>query len=496
MRLRIASRQSDLARVQAVHVARLVQAQLGAQGRTLEVEFHASESLGDRNLADPLWKMPEKGVFTADLSEGLRAGRYDVVVHSWKDLPLEADEAVLGCPVREDARDLVLFRSAALGAWQHGGTLAVLSSSPRRERNLASFLREFLPHPPAQVLFLPVRGNVPTRIRKLLQGEGGAHALVVARAAIQRLLHVPDPAFAPVAARLREDLSQVESVVAPLSINPPAPAQGALALEVRPADASTRALLAPIVDPASTADVREERRTLGRFGGGCHQRIGVSCTTTPAGRIEVLRGVTEAGEVLDRRTLVRAHAPAAPSASGLWSAARAGVTLFDRERLHVPPGRLEALPGWYVSHPEALPEVPASRPSWCAGLSTWKWMTARGHWVRGCDDGLGESGPAGYVKLAHAGAPGIEEGLATYRLVPRPVADAWTAWRLEGKTHFFWRSHSQFRLVTCAFPRLLGAEHACGPGSSARLIARDLAGHGGRVDLFLEEDAWRTHHGA
>lgn len=491
--LRIAARKSDLSRLQAVTVAGLIQSHWRGIGKQApEIEFHFSESLGDKNLSDPLWKMPEKGVFTSDLSRGLAEGEFDLVVHSWKDLPLESDGSVLGCPQREDSRDVILFRKEAITSWQKEGYLRVLSSSPRRERNLSAFLKEYLPQAPAQVEFVSVRGNIPTRIRKLIEAESGAHALVIAKAALDRLLHPrAGLEFLPLAKELHALLQKNESITAPLSINPPAPAQGALAIEARLEDARVREWVGPILDPEATQDVRRERATLARFGGGCHQKIGVSCTRHPFGRIEILRGITETGEVLDERKLISASEGQSPEWGRPWSSTLAGVTLFDRESL-TPRVELHGLAGWYVSHPDALPAgTPPGPPIWCSGLMTWRALTRRGYWVRGCDDSLGEGRHPGFTKLGHADSPELGDGVATYRLIARQFADPVRELGIEGKTHFFWRSISQFERVSGLCPKILEAQHACGPGATARYL-------GGRVKnlrIFLEEKEWRTHHG-
>ena len=87
MRLTIAARRSELARIQAYQVGDA----LATAHPHLDLEFSFHESLGDRNQNDPLWQMPEKGVFTQDFREGLLAGNFDLVVHSWKDLAIEDD---------------------------------------------------------------------------------------------------------------------------------------------------------------------------------------------------------------------------------------------------------------------------------------------------------------------------------------------------------------------------------------------------------------------
>ena len=82
--IKISSRQSALAKIQAYQVGQTLESASGSP-----VEYLFRESLGDKNLTDPLWKMPEKGVFTEDFYIDLIKNQTDMVVHSWKDLPTE-----------------------------------------------------------------------------------------------------------------------------------------------------------------------------------------------------------------------------------------------------------------------------------------------------------------------------------------------------------------------------------------------------------------------
>src|SRR5439155_20916772 len=184
MRVTIASRRSDLARIQAYQVGEA----LKTAHPQIEIDYSFHESLGDRNQNDPLWQMPEKGVFTQDFREGLLRGDFDLVVHSWKDLAIEDDpetEIVATLP-RADQRDLLLIRKDRWPEIERTGVLRILTSSPRRAHNLNSFLRGALPASIEDLKFENVRGNVPTRVRKLLHGD--ADGLIVAKAAIDRLL--------------------------------------------------------------------------------------------------------------------------------------------------------------------------------------------------------------------------------------------------------------------------------------------------------------------
>src|SRR4029079_1227989 len=223
MRVTIGSRRSDLARIQAYQVGEV----LRAAHPQIEINYSFHESLGDKNLKDPLWKMPEKGVFTQDFREGLVRGDFDLVVHSWKDLAIEDDpetEIVATLP-RADQRDLLLVRKDRWSHVEQSGAMSILTSSPRRAHNLDSFLRSALPAQISDLKFENVRGNVPTRVRKLLAGE--ADGLIVAKDAIDRLLEAgggssmvgdrPSDDFSETHSFLREALSQCLWMVLPLA---------------------------------------------------------------------------------------------------------------------------------------------------------------------------------------------------------------------------------------------------------------------------------------
>ena len=179
-KIRISSRRSDLARLQAYQVGKgLMQA-----NGDLEVEYFFKESLGDKNLNDPLWKMPERGVFTEDFVSDLLEERTDLVVHSWKDLPTEprANLEIAATLPRADARDLLLLRKNCLGK----ETLELLTSSPRRAFASGAVLAPLLPFKVKEIRTKPVRGNIFTRLKKLSDGEGDG--LFLAKAALDRLL--------------------------------------------------------------------------------------------------------------------------------------------------------------------------------------------------------------------------------------------------------------------------------------------------------------------
>ncbi len=512
MRVTIASRRSDLARIQAIQVGEA----LRAAHPQIEINYSFHESLGDKNLNDPLWKMPEKGVFTQDFREGLLRRDFDLVVHSWKDLAIEVDpetEIVATLP-RADARDLLLMRRDRWSEVERTGLMSILTSSPRRAYNLESFLPDVLPAQIKQLNFENVRGNVQTRVRKMLEQD--VDGLIVAKAAIDRLLSATLAEFAETREFLREALAQCRWMVLPLSANPAAPAQGALAIEISRQRDDMRKLVAPLNCSDTFTAVEHEREILRSYGGGCHQKIGASVLRRSYGEITFLRGLTDDGRVLDHREL-KPSRPRPPKISKeeMWPLESTEADWFTREKIvseteAVATGSVDSIasndpvastPGsgsqaLWIARADALTDEWISKEPpiiWASGVQTWKRLARRGVWVNGCAESLGEQEPprietlAGrspdWLKLTHES--GYTEGdlpaVATYRLAPKSEpAD------LRGKKYFFWKSGSSFEYALSKNPWLKSMTHFCGPGNTQRILWRN----GVEPHIFLDRDQW------
>jgi hydroxymethylbilane synthase len=523
MRVTIGSRRSDLARIQAYQVGEA----LRAAHPQIEISYSFHESLGDKNLNDPLWKMPEKGVFTQDFREGLLRGDFDLVVHSWKDLAIEIDQEteIIATLPRADARDLLLVRADRWPTVEASGAMTILTSSPRRAHNLDSFLRQALPAQLTELNFVNVRGNVPTRVRKLLQSE--VDGLIVAKAALDRLLEAPAVEaddFVETKRELRAALSQCRFVVMPLRENPSAPAQGALAIEISRRRDDMRNLIAPINCADTFSAVEREREILRSYGGGCHQKIGASVLRRPFGEVTFLRGLTDDGRVLDGCSLQASRPrppkvspellwPIDPAESNWFTRGRISVTdlpsLWERARVRASVGnsRLNSSSqprpkgsgndgpnALWIAKAEALPDdwQVAEKAIWASGVQTWKRLARRGVWVNGCAESLGEQeptrvetlagAPMNWLKLTHE--DGYTDGemptAATYRLVPGEGID------LAGKRYFFWKSGSSFEQALKLNPWLSEMTHFCGPGNTQRILEK----HGIEPHVFLDHGQW------
>jgi hydroxymethylbilane synthase len=246
--VRIGTRSSELAMRQAGQV----QAALAARGVAGELVTYTTT--GDRRLDVALTAIGGKGLFTKELEDDLLAGRVDCCVHSLKDLPTDGPVGlmVVARLEREDPRDALVVGPgpAAAGVVDLGGLApgarVGTSSLRRRAQLLAS-------RPDLEVVEL--RGNVPTRLRKV--DEGQVDAAILAAAGLHRL-----GAGQRVSAYLD----------APGWL--PAAGQGAIAVQVRVDDSALRAVLAALDHAPTTLATRAERAFLAALNGGCQVPIG------------------------------------------------------------------------------------------------------------------------------------------------------------------------------------------------------------------------------
>jgi hydroxymethylbilane synthase len=241
--IRLATRGSGLALWQAEWVRR----QLWDRG--LRSELVVVRTRGDAEHDRPLHNLEGKGFFTKEIEDAVLEGRADVAVHSLKDLPTTLPPGLeLGAvPRRGDPRDCLVTRQsgirslADLPAGSRIGT-----SSLRRSAQLRALRPDVEP--------ASIRGNVPTRIDKVMAGEYDGAMLAVA--GLERL---------GLAARAAFTLDPHDVM--------PAPGQGALALEIRTGDARTAGDIAALDDAATRARVAAERAVLAELEGGCRAPI-------------------------------------------------------------------------------------------------------------------------------------------------------------------------------------------------------------------------------
>jgi hydroxymethylbilane synthase len=224
----------------------LAQTRLIAERFGGEVAVRVIRTAGD--LSDRPIRELGDGAFVTAIEDALRTGEIDLAVHSLKDLPTEgpADLVIAAIPEREDPRDVLITRSRdGLAGLPRGAVVG--TSSPRRAAFLTALRADAMPR--------EIRGNVDTRLRKVRDGE--YDAVVVAAAGLRRL---------GIAFDEREAL--------PIELCPPAPGQGALAVQIRASDHRLAARLAALDDAATRLAVTAERALLRAMGASCEIPLG------------------------------------------------------------------------------------------------------------------------------------------------------------------------------------------------------------------------------
>lgn len=277
--LRLGARGSLLSRMQSRQVAdALEKAHPG-----LRVELRIFKTSGDAIVGRPLHEEGGKGLFTRELELALLADQIDFAVHSYKDVPVtmplvdQADLTVAAVPAREDVRD-VLVGAASRRIEDLPRGAKVGTGSLRRRCQLLAV------RPDLEVQ--SIRGNIDTRLKKVRDGQYTAILLAMAGLRRSGLFDEADMT-----------LLDVETVL-------PAAGQGALAIQCRSSDRSTRRILAAVNDPEAAQCVTLERELVRKLNGDCHSPIAAWAQMTN-GRISLQAAVGARGGELP---VVRASA--------------------------------------------------------------------------------------------------------------------------------------------------------------------------------------------
>ena len=299
MKIRILSRKSDLAVIQAYEFGEYLKFKFPK----VEIDYLKRSTSGDNDLTTPLSEMPMEGVFTNDLRNELINNNCDLIIHSWKDLPLDVgNQTEVAITLdRADPRDLFFIKKNSVKKINEDSSISIFSSSPRRQYNLESFVKNYLPFKIENIKFEDIRGNILTRFKKFL--DENVDGFVVAKAAIDRLLKADKNHFPDLRNNLFSYISECLWSVIPLSVNPSSPGQGALAVEIRSVDTDLKKLLYEINNEADYENVILERKELQKYGGGCHQKIGVSFLNTHFGKLKYSKGENENGSAFYEKTI-------------------------------------------------------------------------------------------------------------------------------------------------------------------------------------------------
>jgi len=293
LRVRLGTRGSQLALVQTESVAR----RLRDLGHVVEIVRIVTE--GDVRPTDTT---PGEGIFVAAIANALVRGEIDAAVHSAKDLPLEAESelVIAAYPERADPRDALVTKTGRLSIASLPPDTSVGTDSPRR----AGFLRAAR----GDLRIAPLHGNVDTRLRRLDAGE--VDALVIAAAGLDRLG--------------RGD--RIDQRIDP-EVVPPAPAQGALAVQTRRSDTELLQILAAFDQPEVRLAVEAERSVLSATGGTCRAPVGALASVDSETFKLLVGGVNSDGSGLQIESFAGRRSDAMAIAEGAGRRLAATVSL-------------------------------------------------------------------------------------------------------------------------------------------------------------------------
>ncbi len=515
--MKIICRKSNLSKAQG----QLAQQILMQHFPDVSIDFLYKETSGDLDQTTPLYQMMDKNVFSSDIDAALRHGSADFAVHSLKDVGEERllSEGDFHAAVfeRDLLHDIVIFKADILEKLKENRPLSIGTSSLRREELVPPFLQKALPFgdfskEKSVIQIKPIRGNVETRLRKLVNFDD-YDGIVLAAAGLNRLLK------STFSHETKTLLDGTLKMWLPLVECPPALGQGALLIECLKTNLEAVKMLKTIDNQALKAKLLAERAATLDFGTGCHQRFGAvfienndsNGKNTEGGNCVISNGKTANGASANRFVF---EVDERLKGKKIVSATDFMREFFDYE--FQPLAGFETRQGFnntfFIAHHRAvtdevakilrgssildvgfgISDTPQRRhPTsdirnrvWASGTKTWFELAKKGIWVEGCADGFGID----FLKNAWKSLLfGVSESkiilltnedsaldwqkegriaIATYRLIPNLSEGLIVA--LRDAEVIFWTSFKQFEAGKSFFTE--GVLHACPAGKTARKL--------------------------
>lgn len=450
----------------------------------LKLEIQTIKTQGDVITDKPLWQLEGKDFFTKELDANLLLKNIDLVIHSYKDLGSERPEGIdLACITeRVFAHDILLIKKSKLNSIPGLSEFTVGTSSPRRIVNLENHLSEYLPHFKGSIKTKMLRGNVNTRIEKLLDDQ--YDAIVLAFAGLERLAMKPESR--KVLGGLVKDLT---FMILPRLEFPPAASQGALAIETHSENQSLKEILSPLNHDISIEEIKRERKAFQSYGGGCHLAVGVYVKKIHDYYLHVHRGE------VDKKTVFQRHLEGVDYSSLKGKSAYYVFKDFDflLEKKNTQTKTTEG--HLFVTSSHCIENVDAYHSLWAAGNRTMKLLANLGHWVCASAEGLGHSEIVAFQKsellklmmdekpwyvLSHNESQSeVGQSIACYE---RVIADKDLIEKKLSKDHrlelmleaevIYWSSYKQYEVYTDYFPELKSKIHCSGLGKTFKKLKK------------------------
>ena len=495
--INIISRSSTLAKIQA----QMVGSAISKKHPHISLNYISTKTSGDVNQNLDISKSPTIGVFTIDISDQLVNEEDSIAVHSWKDFPIEENKKtnIYGTLKRADMRDM-LFLKTELKNTKYIDELVIMTSSPRRRYALETNLSDLIPVSCSKISFIDTRGNIETRLNKFITGK--AHGLVVAKAAIDRILeheNINGITSSPTQTCLKSN----QWMILPLSLFPSAPAQGAIGIEVANNNSLLIDLVHSINEKETFDNVVNERKVMSRYGGGCSQKIGVSIWERNNLKIKSINGLTEDGKVLEdfttissklskpdlSKTTIRSNAfPVAESEKNIFS------RRFLDKNTQISKIQNSVI---YITRKTVLKNKPAFAHSCIlitSGIKTWRESVKKGYWINGTTDSMGQS------ELDQLGLITIGKDVIklSFKENSSDKTDTIDLYELKDpkfpedfdkREEYFWMSSFAFSVALKLYPTIIKKRHASGMGNTYNKIKK-LIGQDSEITPYLSYEHW------
>lgn len=480
MKYNIGTRGSLLALTQCQQVKEILEKELGDQF-TLNIITTQGDQIQDK----PLWQIDGKDFFTKELDHALLAREIDLVVHSYKDLGTERPEGIKTAALleRNFPHDVLLIKKSTIENLNRMDKFIVGTSSPRRIAAINSHLKKLIPNGNSLEMECQVlRGNVNTRIEKLLNDQ--YDAIVLALAGLERL--AMDEKASKEVSRLITDLN---FMILPLSLFPTAAGQGTLAIECRSDDYELLEKLKKINHQSTAHCAALEKQRFKSYGGGCHLGVGIH-----AYQIDGIFGLIESGEHQGKKIHVQnllEHLPSRPEGSvfiGMPSSKSRwedipSDDLIEKVKIDFEMPKDEGHLFVTSSYTTDAALKIKRKTLWTSGVRTSKRMVLEGSWVNGMGDLFGEKELARFkqshfVKLFHSDIQNdwivltndlsqsdLGKTVAVYsRKIAEPTSDQIELLKSVGA--FYWTSYFQYITYLEKFPFIKEKMHCCGLGKT------------------------------
>ena len=483
--IKILSRSSFLAKIQTQIAIEAIQ----KKNKNFKFQVIYSESIGDKDMSAHAWKKHGFGIFTNSLSNELITKNADIVVHSFKDLPVKNTLKTSFITLeRDDPRDVVLIKKKSL----RKKSLNLGTSSPRRAYYL-KLLKNFIPFQSLKAK--KIRGNIQTRLSKIITNKF-EDGLFMSKAAIDRVFKYGQKINNKEFVRFKKSLAEFTSVILPLSQFPSAAAQGCVAIEFRTNDKNLKKILEKVNHLESYENCLRERNFLARWGGGCSLDIGATIDQTVKERILFSRGK-------DNKTNSYFHNKKylnkikVKKVKNIFPNSLKNYQMFYRQPLSLKkPIDKDII---IVSRANFISKKMFKKSSYiiASGNGTWRKLNKLGILVNSSLDNFGE----GYRLPSYIYSQSRQKPykitykenkidskfkkIHNYSLSPSVSRN--TIDTLFIAESFYWMSFSAFELAIKLRPEILNNRNACGPGNTFNQISKIIPKEQLNVYLSYED---------